>query len=109
MSNKNNKALSNEDVIAIHTMLVEDFDQTVSSVAKELGITPAGLYYRFDALGLEAPEAIRLKVRNNEIKQKSDEGMSASELRNTYKLSKPSIYAIIRKVRNEETRKQLTE
>ena len=92
------KGLSNDDVRSIHAAILADLGQSVASVAKELGPTPAALYYRFDALELEAPDDIRIKHRNEEICLKFAEGTTVKELRKLYKLSTPSIYSILHSI-----------
>lgn len=100
MITKNNEILSDEDIRNIHNVLLNDKAQNVASIAKELGITPAALYYRFDALNLQAPDEVRIKKRNEEIVEDASNGASINKLREKYGLSKPSIYAILRKAKN---------
>ena len=100
--NDKTRELTDDDVRSIHEAILNDWDQSVRSIAKDLKLTPAALYYRFDALKLEAPDDVRIRRRNVEIVKKYDDGTSVSELRELYKLSKPSIYSILRKGRNEK-------
>jgi len=92
--------VSDDVITEVHALLLENEAVTIEDVAKELKMTKSNLYYRFANLELTPPVQVRTAKRNKKIMQMHEEGKSVREIRAKYKLSTPSIYAILRKEAN---------